>query len=832
MEYNPDPIKTTVMLSNYIKLAIRNLLRSKRYSALNISGLAIGVAACMLILLFVAREMSYDRWNPQANRIVRPTYQIRIGGFEENHGSVDALVGPEAAASLPDIEAWCRIRHAGTWPTRREGQALQSSRDEKVLSVDSSFFKLFPLKVLAGDPVNCLNQPGVVAIARSRAAYYFSSPDQAIGQTLVLGRSDERRQITAVFEDMPDNSHFHADLLFPLAGNEEVKNAPQYWGYNNNFFTYFLLRKDCDKAAFSRKFASLASDKVSILLKDLFATTTADFEKAGQRARFGLQNLTDIHLHSALQSELDANGNIRYVWIFGAIAFFILLIACINFMNLATARSAGRAREVGVRKVLGSSRTALAGQFLTESVALSTLSVLLAAGLAALAMPMFRELSGRHLSMPWSSPSFWLSLLGGSIFVGLLAGSYPAFFLSAFQSIKVLKGGTPFRGNGGGTQFRNSLVVFQFTVSIALIVSTLLVYRQLQYIQHKNLGFDKNQVLILDNAEALGERAAVLKSEMLRNARVESATTTSYLPLPDSYRSNCILSPKRATGEADKVIQRWKVDADYVRTLGMEIKQGRDFDPARVTDSSAIIINETAARQLGFADPVGQKLYTSRSKAVDSKPEDFEELTIIGVLRDFHYESLHNSIGGLCLQLGRESGAISFRIKGADAAPVIADLEKRWNNFTPDRPPSYRFMDESLNRMYGAEQRVGKIALIFALLSALVSCLGLFGLASYITEQRTKEIGVRKVLGASVTGIAGMLAKDFLKLVVIAILLASPVAYFFMREWLSDFAYRIDIQWWMFAIAGALAIVIAVLTVGFQSVKAALANPVQSLRSE
>ena len=820
------------MFRNYLTIAFRNLLKNRLYSAINISGLAIGVAACLLILLFVAHESSYDAWNPLADRIVRPTYDIKINGFEERHGAVDPLVGPEAAAALPEVEAWCRIRHFGAWDTRREDEAAQSAREQKVLAVDSSFFTVFPLKMLAGDARHCLDQPNVVAISRSTADLYFSSPEKALGQTLVMGRADEHRQITAVFEDLPDRTHFHADMLFPLTGNEEIKNAAQYWGYTNNFFTYFLLRKDADKAVFTKKFAALADDKISLLVHDLFATTTADFEKAGQHARFGLQNLPDIHLHSALQSELDANGNIRYVWIFSAIAFFILLIACINFMNLATARSAGRAREVGVRKALGSTRTALAGQFLTESVALSTLAVLLATGLAALAMPAFRELAGRELAMPWSSPVFWTALAGGALGVGLLAGSYPAFFLSAFQSARVLKGAADSNPGGKGFSLRNGLVVFQFAVSTVLILSTVLVYSQLRFMQNKNLGFDKSQVLVVDNARALGDRLDALKTDMLKNARVEAATVTNYLPMPGGDRENCILSAGRANGPADKVIQRWRVDGDYLRTLGMTLLKGRDFDPARVADSSAIILNETAARELGFVDPVGQKLYTSRSKTVDSKPEDFEELTVIGVVRDFHFESLHDAIGGVFLQFSPQRGTLSLRIRGADAAPVLAALQQNWNSFTPDQAPRYRFMDEALNRMYGSEQRIGRLALLFALLSVFVSCLGLFGLAAFSTEQRRKEIGVRKVLGASVAGITRLLTGDFLKLVGIAVVVAMPAAWYVMHRWLADFAYRVDIQWWMFVAAGAIAGVVAFLTVSFQSVKAALADPVKSLRNE
>lgn len=820
------------MLTNYLKIALRSLSKNRLYTLLNICGLAIGVAACTLILMYVGHELSYDRWNPQSSRIVRPTYDIRINDFNERHGCVDAVVGPDAAAALPEIEAWCRLNHAGMWDTRRTDQTEQSSREEKVMCADSSFFQVFPLKILAGDAQNSLNQPGRAAISRRSAEAHFGSVAAAAGQVLVMGRSAERRLVAAVFEDIPATTHFHADIFIPMMEHPDLKTARPYWGYTNNFFTYFLLKKGVDKQVFAKKFEQLAQDRVSILLHDLFATTTADFEKAGQHARFGMQNLSDIHLYSHFQSELDANGNARYVWIFGSIALFILLIACINFMNLSTARSATRAREVGVRKVLGSSRSALAGQFLTESVALSVIAVALGVGLAQLALPAFRELSDRPLSMPWSHPAFGAALLGSALLVGLLAGSYPAFFLSAFQSIRVLKGSTGNPGAGRGVTLRNGLVVFQFGISTALILCTLLVYTQLRFIQQKELGFDKRQVLIIQNARALGNRLPAFREELLKNNAVESASITSYLPMPDSYRENAILSKGRTTGSGDKVMQRWRVDADYIQTLGMQLLAGRNFEAGRPADSSAIVINETAAHELGYPDPIGQKLYTSRTKAVDSKPEDFDELTIIGVVRDFNYESLHNSIGSLFLQLSGEPGTLSLRMQGADAAQVIQAVETQWNAFSPGQPVQYHFLDESLQRMYGAEQRIGKIALLFALLAAFVSCLGLFGLAAFTTEQRTREIGIRKVLGASVSGITGMLAADFLKLVGIAIVLASPVAWYFMQQWLADFAYRIDIRWWMFAAAGLTALTVAALTVSFQSIRAAVANPVKSLRSE
>ncbi len=818
------------MLSNYFTLALRNLRKNSLYSGLNIVGLAIGIAACLLIVLFVTHEVSYDRWNPNAERIVRPTADINFGGNHFELATVGSVIGPEAGAALPEIQSWCRFRQYGNYLVKRDGPGRQNIREEHVLTVDSSFFEIFPLKVLEGDPQRCLTQPNTMAIARSRAEYYFSNPQSAIGQTLIL-ENNERRQVTAVFEDMPENSHFRAEILLSMNGNEEVQNSPPFWGSNNNFHTYFLLQKGTDPEKFNQKFTALANEKMEITAQKLLGSTLKDIEKTGQFVHLPMQKLTDIHLHSDLTVELAPNGSIRYVWIFSAIAAFILLIACINFMNLATARSSGRAKEVGVRKVMGGRRSALIGQFLSESLVISAFAVVLAVAIAAAAMPWYRELTGIELEMPWSNPLFWAALAGGTALVGLLAGSYPAFFLSAFDAIRVLKGQVSGIGRGG--RFRSTLVVFQFTVSVALIISTLLVFKQLNYIQNKKLGFEKKQVIILDDAYALGDKIYTLKAEMLQHPGIESATVSGFLPV-ESNRSDNIFSKVRSFDTDNSVnMQRWIVDNDYLKTMNMEIVQGRAFDPARVTDSTGVVINETAARKFGFTDPIGQKIYVpDHNLSGAPKPEDFTEYQIIGVVRDFHWSSLRDNIGSLCFQLGRSTGTASFRYKGAETASIIAALEKNWKALSPDQPFSYRFLDESFAQMYDTEQRIGKIAGIFGLLSILVSCLGLFGLAAFMTEQRTKEIGIRKVLGASVGSVVGLLSRDFLKLILIALVIATPLAYYFIKSWLSDFAYRIDIEWWIFALAGSMAILVAFLTVGYQSMKAALANPVKSLRSE
>ncbi len=820
------------MLKTNLLIALRNLRKSPLYAGLNVSGLGIGLAAALLIALYVQHELSYDRWNPQADRILRAAADINFAGQHYELAVVSSVMAPEAARQLPDIQSWCRFRDYGSYLVRRDGEAQQNIREEKVLTVDSTFFEVFPIKILEGDPATCLTAPRTVALSKSRAEKYFSSPQMALGKTLILENKD-RWVVTAVFDDMPANSHFRADLLLSMNGNEELSNDPLTWASNNNFQTYFLLRKGVDPDQFREKFARLSKENIDITVQKMLGTTPAEFEQTGQYARFYLQNLTDIHLHSDLTAELSPNGSIKYVWIFSAIAAFILLIACINFMNLATARSAGRAREIGVRKALGGRRPALIGQFLGESLVITSLAVGLAIVIAALALPWYRTLTGSELSLPLTEPGFWMALGSGTVLVSLLAGSYPAFFLSAYDAVRVLKGEVNARAKGS-KRFRSALVVFQFSISVALIVATLLVYRQLQFIQHKKLGFDKNQVIILDDAYALGDKIYTLKAQMLQLPAVKNATVSGFLPIP-SNRNDQGFSKVRAIDKDNTVsMQRWRVDSDYMNTLGMEIVAGRAFDPTRVSDSTAVVINETAAQRFGFKDPIGQKIYTldTTFKPGETGPDDYTELTVIGVVKDFHFESLHANIRALCLQLGHSQGLACFRFESADANTVLAALEKNWKSLSPAQPFSYRFLDDAFDRMYRNERRVGKIAGIFSLLSVIISCLGLFGLAAFTTEQRTKEIGIRKVMGASVAGITRLLANDFLKLVLIAIVIATPLAWYAMQQWLDDFAYRAEISWWVFALAGLAALAIAFLTVSFQSIRAALANPVKSLRSE
>jgi len=495
-------------------------------------------------------------------------------------------------------------------------------------------------------------------------------------------------------------------------------------------------------------------------------------------------------------------------------------------MNLATARSVGRAREVGVRKALGSERSALVAQFLTESMLLSYISIGISLLIAILALPFFNQLAGKQLVLPISSLTFWGIILVAGGAVGLLAGSYPAFFLSGFETIKVLKGRITSDGRGG--LLRNGLVVFQFMISVMLIIGTLIIYRQLNYIQTKTLGFNKEEVLIINNAYTLGNQTEVFKQEMLAQPNVESGAVSSFLPTPSARNSYSFFPEGQSFGDKGTNMQYWGIDYDYLKTLDMHIVQGRDFSRDFPSDSSAIIVNESAVKLLGLSNPIGKRLITVTGEGL----EDRIAYTIVGVVKNFHFESLRSNIGALTMVLQPRGGLMTFRLKTDEVQASVKAAEQLWKKMAPGQPFSYRFMNEDFDNVYRAEERIGRVFITFALLSILIGCLGLFGLATFTAEQRTKEIGVRKVLGASVASIVTLLSKDFLKLVLIAIVIASPIAWYAMNAWLADFAYKIDISWWIFALAGGLAVGIALLTVSFQSVRAALMNPVESLRSE
>ncbi|MDB5242891.1 MAG: hypothetical protein JWP57_3516 [Spirosoma sp.] len=813
------------MLRNYLKIAFRNLRKQVGFTAINVFGLALGLACCLLILLYVADELSYDRYNLKADRTYRINADIRFGGNDMKMAVTPDPLGPTLKQDYPQVEQFVRLHQRGTWLVKRAG-STNNLREDDITFADSTLFDVFTLPLVSGDPKRALTQPNSVVISESAARRHFGHKNP-MGQMLVFDNKQSYR-VTGVMHDMPTNAHFRANFFLAML------NDDYEWGrwLSNNHHTYIVLKPGVDAETFAKNLEAVVEKYVGPQAFAALGTTMDDFRKAGNWSRFNMIPLTDIHLHSKQTVELAPNGDIQYVYVFSAVALFILLIACINFMNLSTARSAGRAKEVGVRKVLGSERGQLMGQFMAESVLTTVLAMGLALLIVIVSLPLFNNVAAKELSLQRLVSPNWLALIVLlPVGVGLLAGSYPAFFLSSFPPISVLKGVvTSQKANRalGGVGLRSGLVVFQFMMSVVLIVGALVVYRQITFIQTKNLGFRREQVLAINDVYALGKRAETFKQEVLRLPGVVSGSISGFLPTP-SGRNDASFFPEGEIDQAKAVnMQNWGVDHDYVKTLGMQIVQGRDFSRRFGSDSSAIILNETAARLFGGKNIVGKRISTF----TDSQLKTFKAYTVIGIVKNFHYESLRRNVGALGLLLTDNTGGASFRLSSTNLPALVSQIEAKWKQVAPGQPFSYEFLEESFDKMYRAEQRVGTIALTFAMLAVLIACLGLFGLAAYMAEQRTKEIGVRKVLGATVVGIVALLSKDFLKLVLIAILIASPLAWYVMNQWLQDFAYKIDIEWWVFALAGFVVVGIALLTVSFQSVKAALMNPVRSLRAE
>ncbi|MBS1947254.1 MAG: ABC transporter permease [Bacteroidetes bacterium] len=809
------------MFKNYFKIAIRNLWKSKGFTFINIAGLAIGLSCFILIALYVVDELSYDRFYPNAERIYRVDADIKFGGNQLNLCVSSDPMGPTLKKDYPQVEEYTRIYSSEGDKLVRKGNDYIN--EEKIVYADSTFFRIFPQTVLSGDAKTALFEPNTVVLSETAAKKYFSTTN-ASGQTIEIDKKPFK--VTAVIKDMPHNSHFHFDFIMSMKNVE--------YGWNNylshNFQTYILLKPGTDYHAFEKNFQQVLDKYVLVQAKQYMPglNSMAEFRKSGNYLDYFLMPLTKIHLYSNRFPEFEANGNIQYVYIFSAVALFILLIACINFMNLSTARSVNRAKEVGIRKVLGTGKKNLVAQFLSESTLMAIISLALAVAIAYFTLPLFNKVAAKSLnSKSIFSSNFFPFLVALPFVVGVLAGLYPAFFLSKFKPVVVLKG----KINAGFKKniFRSGLVVFQFFTSIVLIIATVVVFKQLQFIQTTNLGFNKSQVLMIQGAGALEKNDAVFKNAVLELPGVKSGTMSGYLPVTSSrsdntYSKDAVMDPKNALS-----MQSWVVDYDYINTMDMQIVKGRNFSKNFGTDSTAVILNETAARVLGYEDPVGKKLYQDYQ---DQNGTRKIVLNVIGVVKDFHFESLRQNIFPLGLRLGHNNSIISFKISGTNVKPLISQIQNKWKALAPGMPFSYRFMDEAFTNMYRAEQRVEQVSITFAILAILIACLGLFGLVTYMAEQRTKEIGVRKVLGATVPNLVAMLSKDFLKLVGIASLIAFPVAWWAMHKWLQDFAYRINIEWWVFLLAAFIALFIALLTVSVQAIKAAIANPVKSLRTE
>ncbi|WP_229317483.1 ABC transporter permease [Larkinella sp. C7] len=791
------------MISNYFKIARRNLVRNKAFSAINILGLALGMACSLLILLWVQDERSVDGFHANGDRL----FQIYERGFYD--GKVEAsyytqgLLAEELKRVVPEVERASGLEQSRTATFEAAGKINKA--DGSFAGAD--FFSMFSYPLVQGTPETALNTPEGIAISRKMAELFFGKPEQAVGQTIRYENRDDL-MVTAVFENLPANSSQHFDFLRSWKAYVKENQWVHNWS-NTSPLTFVQLRPGADPA------------KVEAKIKEFIYQYTT--KTAGSHTELALQPYPEKYLNATFKNGQVDGGRIDYVRLFSVVAVFILLIACINFMNLATARSTKRAKEVGVRKVVGAVRSALIGQFMGEAILLTFVAVVLAVMLVLILLPAFNELTGKRLFLPFGQPVFWASLVGLLLLTGLVSGSYPALFLSSMNPILALKGRMLSARLGfGATFFRKSLVVFQFSLSMILIVGMIVIYRQMGYIQSKNIGYDRENLLYIPIEGDLVQKYNLFKDEAEKQPGILTISRMKESPtLIGHHRSDIEWvgkDPGLLVPFADAV-----VGFDFLKTMNLKLAEGRDFSREFGTDSASYLVNEAAVRKIGYKNPIGKSMWWGN-----------REGKIIGVLKDFHFNSMHQAIEPLIVRLDEQQkwGSILVRAEAGKTREALASLEKICKELNPNFPFTYQFSDLEYAKLYHSEQVVSQLANAFAFLAIFISCLGLFGLAAFMAEQRTKEIGVRKVLGASVPNIVVLLSANFLKPVAIAMLIAFPIAWYAMNRWLQGFAYQVDLAWWVFAVAGLLTVVIALLTVSFQSVKAALMNPVKSLKSE
>ncbi len=781
------------MLRNYLTIAFRNLLRNKVFSAINIFGLAIGMAICLLIFLWVNDELSYDRFHANNRDLYRVMETQFYEGKTENYENTPGLLAEALKKDMPEI------KHAVTmmWNIIPAFRTEQKLAKETGGYASADFFKMYSFPLLKGDPKTVLSSPRQIVISRKLTEKYFGSTD-VLGKIVTVGKK-EVYQIAGVFEDVPLKSSLQFDFVIPMEKLAKEEDWLRTWN-NNGPLTHVQLRPDADVEKVNRK------------LKNYLAT-----KQKGMTTELFLQPYGEQYLYNRFVNGKPMGGRIEYVRLFSIVAVFVLLIACVNFMNLSTARFSRRAKEVGIRKVLGSGWWRLVALFMGEAFLMVFLAIIVALLLTQMLVPFFNDLTQKNLVIPFRKLSFWFFMLLFVGFTSLFAGSYPALFLSSLKTLPVLK--NTLKIKPGAVLFRKSLVVFQFSLSVILMVATLIVYGQVRYLQTKSLGFDRENVVVIYNT---GKQYQAFKTELSRLPGIKDVSGSRESP-PNIGSSTSGIGWEGKNARADVLFYLSGVSYDFLKTLRIPLVAGRDFSPDFAADSSSVVINQKAAEAMGMKDPVGKVITLGNQK-----------VRIIGVTQDFHLRSLHYAIEPLILFLDRvpDWGPALIRTQPGQTRQALASIGKAFRKVMPQIPFEFQFMDDSFARLYRSETLVGKLAGIFASLAVFISCLGLFGLAAFTAEARTKEIGIRKVLGASVNNIVALLSKDFLKLVLIAFAIAVPIAWYFMYQWLQDFAYRIEFSWWVFALAGMIALLIALLTVSFQAVRAALTNPVKSLRSE
>ncbi len=815
----------TLMFRHFLKIGWRILLRQKWYSIIKIGGFAMAILACMLIGLFIRQELTYDQHYAQQDqiyRVVRKSIDFQDPTGPKERGAHFPMPFPYTIKSeYPDFEEvgfYNAVRGfgAGSNEVRIVGQT-HSFHENELIFADQGLMSVLEVPFFLGNAESALDQPYSIVISRSRAKKYFGAANP-IGKNIILNNREENiYTVTGVIEDPLPTSHLKMDFVVTLAEKEFYEGERNNWR-NSNYPTYVRIQKGRDKASLEEAI-NQTIDKYFIPAAG--ESNSLEAKQYNESLELELQPIDEIYMNHTEVWDGLPHGDIRYIWLFGSIGAFILIIALINFINLSTARSANRAKEVGLRKTLGTQRGSLITQFLTESFLICLFSFGISLLMLILLLPLFNSLSGLSLSIPWED--WWVipAMMGGTLLVSLLAGMYPSFYLSAFQPVEVLKGNLS-RGSNS-KHVRNGLVIFQFAVTVVLLAATWVIDKQMGYMLNKKLGYDKEQVLILHGAQTLGENVYDLKTELKRVSGVEEVSVSGFLPVENTSRNgNGFFIPENREKEDLHIGgQRWTVDHDYLKAMGMKVVEGRNFDVNISADSQAVIINQAMVKELGLENPIGKQV-----------ANNWNTWTVIGVVEDFHYENMREDIDALLFCIGRSTRSVTVKLGTNNVSQTLDEITKTWDTFSPQQSIRYAFLDESFELMFTDVKRIGQLFKGFTLLAIVIACLGLLALSAFIAEQRSKEIGIRKVLGATVSNIVSMLSADFLKLVMIATLVAIPVAWWGMNQWLADFAYRTQVGWRLFFWTAVLAVVLAFLTISFQSVKAALANPVDSLRNE
>ncbi|MEQ9442101.1 MAG: ABC transporter permease [Cyclobacteriaceae bacterium] len=796
------------MLQNYISITLRNLRRQGLYAFLNIFGLSVGIASCLLIVLYIVDELRYDTFHSQADQLYRVVVDDQVGGNELQTSLTPSPLAPAIHQDVPEVASVLRyypyeqlVFQAGD----------QSFTEDVVAFVGENFFQMFGYKLLEGDPKTALKNPGSLVLSETTAKKYFGDYS-ALGKLITVG-NEKTYEVTGIVEDPPDHSHLSFEVLASLSSLPDYESKDWTTVY---LYTYLLLQENADVEAVEAKLNDFAEKQVLPQMGEVYGV---DVQASSGKYRFLLQPVTDIHLRSNLFGDLLPGGSVTTLYVLFAIAFFVLMIACVNFMNLSTARYMRRAREVGVRKTLGSTRQALVIQFLSEATMMSLVATILAVGWALLALPSFNTMAGKEVPYRVFTEGW---LIGGLMLlvlvVGVLAGSYPAFFLSGFRPTEVLKGGWVVRK--GSTLLRNVLVVFQFTISIGLIICTALTYQQIAYTRSKDLGFDKEHVMAVSHMGLLGEQTESVKQAIANQAAVIQTSVVSNI-IPRSYSATAFW-PKGS--HRDHLLYWYTADYDHLETMGITLVEGRNFSREFSTDTSGVLLNEEAVRVFELEEPIGAEISYDENATGTYR--------VLGVMKDFNFESLHNEIKPLAVFISEPGVFLLVRLAPGNLAEAIHEVETVWQEKVPHAPFEYTFLDEEFDRKFRTEQHLSRVFLVFAVLAIVVACLGLLGLAAYAAEQRIKEIGVRKTMGASTGNLVWLLSKDFAKLVLLAFGVAVPIAYFVMQAWLNQFAFRMEMGVMPFLLAGAGALLLACLTVSALAIKAARSNLTEILRPE